>query len=155
MNSFISTRNKFLKTYKLVDENTNQIDKLSNIKPIRVSVDFSKIKDEIILTEDELTTGLAWYGSFQLNDLDSRYLIFLKPYAILSTTEGFIFDNFDYTSYYWWEEYITPENNKNNLILHMRTDGYINYEYQPGSFSSNIAPIYVTAKIKLYNPTIL
>lgn len=146
MSNFISLKNKFSSSWNSIEENKKNTDRL--IKPIIINQDFTynKKRQEIILANNQYILGSLYKHSYQFNSLDDKYLQFMHPYAILSTSSANTWrDTWVYYSNFWWESY------SNVKILRTAIMGYINITID-GNTSSNLAPIYATIKIKILNP---
>jgi len=147
---FNSTRNKFLSDFKNSKINNNSIDKLSVISLFSNYASFNKKQNEIVLADKQSILNVAWQGTYQFNNLNSDMLNFLKPFAFLETSQGYAEEtSWVYDFYYWWEQF------NSTTILKMKASGYLLIKNkETGVVGSDIAPIYVTAKIKILNPKI-
>ena len=159
MKSFISQKNKVPKIYELVQNNKNQLNKLDNIELQKVSLNFNRRNKEIILTENLEVRQTGFYKQYQFDNLDSKYLYFLKPYVVFSTEDAYEFNK--YSPFYFnydWEEYNIPGtngNSNNTIILTFKNvTGYIARVTESGGtiyINSTNYPIYATIKIQVLN----
>lgn len=128
--------------FTLPKENFNDITKLDAIKIKSDSNNVNKKIYELTLTENEyIPAGESWRGTYTFNYIEDKLLSFIHPYAILKTTVGYNISHILLTkhAYYWYEC-------SNNLtILKMRADGVV---------FPNTYPLFVTAKIAVYNDAI-
>jgi len=146
--SFKNLSHKFDKNYNDAIKNQNEINNTSRIQLISNTATYSKKQREIILTEDEYVIGTSWRENYSFFDLPDKYLNAIQPYAFLYTSQGYINEeSWSFWQYCWWEQYTLGTETVS--ILRMRADGYIVIDS-----ISNIAPVYVTAKIKILNPNL-
>lgn len=132
-----STRNKLTKNYTLVNDNKNEIEKLS--KEIFINnpnVIIKKFDEIILLNKIHYTSQINIKYTF--NNIAEEDLLYLYPYTIFETSEGFQLPELVYyfVSYKW------EKISNNSIALHIYL---IVSPYQP-------IPIYVTTKIQIYNP---
>jgi len=139
---FSTERNKFKKIYKLANDNNNTLNKLENVQTKTLITNFNKESNEVILADYELIPiNQSYRTSYQFDNITENDLNYFKPFAFLSTTEGYQpLDTWNFSTYFWWKVF------ENTITLKCRVDGFISV-----GGSSSIAPIYVTLKIHVLN----
>ena len=151
--SFKNQQNKLSYEYNISQNNENIINNLPLIKLIENTSSFINQQSDIILTERQYITGTTLEVFQRFENLDDNLLNFLYPYAFLETDEGFKqYDNWTFVNYTTWEKYVSTNNTI--TVLKMHIDGFLLTPLPGGGFSSTIAPVYVTTKIKLLNPNL-
>lgn len=138
---FSTELNKFKKIYKLANDNNNTLNKLENVQTKTLITNFNKEYNQIILADHELFTSFVYETSYQFDNVTENDLNYFKPFAFLSTTEGYqANDTWEFSAYFWWKVF------ENTITLKCRTDGYLT-----GVGGSSVAPRYLTLKIHVLN----
>ncbi len=136
------------KIFNLYEDSQNlniKTNNLLNIEKRNITASFLENKNEIILLEEQLVElpnyTIYDYSFEDLNDEDIR---FIRPVMILTTSDGFEFDQtfFFYTFYSFWQKL----DERYKLIF--RTRAFI---IDPVTSTTDAIPIYLNLKLIVYN----
>jgi hypothetical protein len=127
---------------------SSDISKLKKIELIATTKSYFKKQNEIVLAEYQYLGTMSFNESYTFMNLEEKDLIYFTPYAYLETSQGY--KDIEKYPFTWSSEY-SWEKQENNIILNIKVSGYI-LAYTNDMWRSDIAPIYLTAKILNYNP---
>ena len=151
--SFKSQQNKLSQEFNNAETNKNNVANLPLIKVSSNTATYNNKQREITLADRQYITGTTIEVFEQFYDLDDTFLNFLIPVAFLETDEAFVqYTDWTFFNYNTWQKYTSGAGTV--TILKMHVDGFLLTPLPGGGFTSSIAPIYVTAKIKILNPNI-
>ena len=124
------------------------INKLKKVELLSSTKSYLKRQNEIILAKYQYLGNMAFIESYTFVNLNENDLVYFTPYVYLETSDGYKdMDTYPFTwSYtYLWNKI------EDKFILNIRVSAYIK-TYTNNMWRSDIAPIYLTAKILNYNP---
>lgn len=127
---------------------SSDISKLKKIELIATTKSYFKKQNEIVLAEYQYLGTRSFNESYTFVNLEEKDLIYFTPYAYLETSQAY--KDIEKYPFTWSSEY-SWEKQENNIILNIKVSGYI-LTYTNDMWRSDIAPIYLTAKILNYNP---